>query len=131
MKIKIGVLSQRTGVPISALRFYESQGLLQSWRTDANYRLFSESSVDQVRRIQALRALDLSLPEIKRLLQISDSPQESCQEVCDLIHGHLGQVRLQIEQLQELEKELERLASLCSGDPGPSGCKILNEFKNG
>ena len=129
--MKIGILSKLTGVPISALRFYEGQGLLQSRRTDSNYRVFPEGSVDQVRRIQSFRALDLSLPEIKRLLQISNTPQESCLEVCELIQAHLGNVRHQIEQLRKMEQEFERVARLCSGDPGPRGCGILNDFKKG
>jgi DNA-binding transcriptional MerR regulator len=126
--VKIGILSQLTGVPISALRFYEGQGLLQSHRTESNYRIFPESSVDQVRRIQGFRALHLSLPEIKRLLQISNTPQESCTEVCELIQTHLSNVRRQIEQLHRLEQEFERVACLCSGNPGPRGCGILNYF---
>lgn len=126
--MKIGALSQITGVPISALRFYESVGLLKSERTPSNYRRFSEEMVDQVRRIQGFRSLDLSLPEIKRMLQVSASPDDSCLEICELIQGHLEQVRRQINRLKELENELKRLSLLCSGRPGPSGCKILREL---
>lgn len=127
--MKIGDLSRQTGVPVSALRFYESLGLLQSERTRANYRVFPPGMVEQVRRIQNFRVLNVSLPDIKKMLEMTRSPQESCMEVCDLIQGQLAEVGRQIHQLQQLEAELQRLASLCSGQPGPDGCKILGELQ--
>lgn len=127
--MKIGVLSQRTGVPISALRFYESLGLLQSGRTGGNYRDFPEEMVDQVRRIQNFRTLNLSLPEIKKILESSYLSGDSCLEVCQLIESNLVRVRQQIRQLKQLEKELKRLADLCPGLAGPNGCQIINELE--
>ena len=126
--MKIGSLSERTGVPVSALRFYEGQGLLSSARTSGNYRDFPELAVAQVRRIQNLRTLGLGLNEVRWMLNLSDTPHENCALVCDVIQGNLARVRRQIEELQQLEEELTRVAALCSGRPGPNGCKILMEF---
>jgi len=117
-----------TGVSISALRFYEGQGLIPSGRTPGNYREFPESTIDRVRRIQNFRALGLGLEEIKRMLTLPEVPQD-CLLVCDVIQGNLARVRRQIKELKQLEKELARLARLCTGRPGPNGCKILKELK--
>lgn len=131
--MKISVLSERTGLAVSALRFYEGQGLLQSGRTPSNYRDFPESAIAQVRRIQNFRALGLGLSEIRYMLTLTLSmamaPQEDCALVCDVIQRNLSQVRRQLKELKQLEQELTRLATLCSGRPGPNGCKILREFE--
>lgn len=117
--MKIGELCRQTGMPASTLRFYDGMGLLPSQRSQSNYRIFSEETVAQVRRIQSLRALDLSLPEIARMLSWTG---ENCREVCALIEARLAQVRLRIAQLREVEDELSRLSNLCQGG---GDCRII------
>lgn len=109
-------------MPVSALRFYESSGLLKSQRSPANYREFPDDAGEQVRQIQNLRALDLSLSEIKLMLEWTQDPRQNCSEVCSFIEARLVQVRQRLASLQELEGELQRLLALCSGE-GP--CQIL------
>ena len=45
--ITIGRLSERTGVAVSAIRFYEEKGLLASLRTSGNQRLWILSEIAQ------------------------------------------------------------------------------------
>jgi DNA-binding transcriptional MerR regulator len=131
VKVKIGELSARTGLPVRTLRFYEAEGLLQSERTPGNYREFPVSAIAQAERIRMYRALDLSLPEIRSMLELSKTPERSCSEVCRLIEGHLGNIVEQRRRLEELETELRRLLAICPGSAAPdsSGCKILAEFQ--
>lgn len=66
----IGQLSQRTGVPIKALRHYEDLGFLYTLgRSESNYRLFGEEAVWCVQVIQGLRSLGLTLKEIQVLVR--------------------------------------------------------------
>lgn len=124
--MKIGELARKTGLPIATLRFYEMEGLIESKRTaSSNYRDFPESSLERVRQLKNFRALNLSLPEMKLMLDWARRPQESCSETCELVQRHLQRVVEQREQLQELEVELTRLLSICSGQ-GP--CSILKEL---
>ena len=124
--MKIGELARKTGLPIATLRFYEMEGLIESERSaSSNYRDFPESSLERVRQLKNFRALNLSLPEMKRMLDWTRTPRESCGETCELIERHLQRVVEQRERLQELEVELTRLLSICSGQ-GP--CKILKEL---
>lgn len=125
--MKIGELSRRTALPVATLRFYETEGLLQSERTSGNYRDFPEETVERVRQIKHFRALNLSLPEMKTLLLWSRTPSERCGEVCRLMERHLQQVVEQKQLLDGLEKELRRLLSICSG-AGENGCSILREL---
>jgi MerR family copper efflux transcriptional regulator len=64
----IGQLSQRTGVPIKALREYEQLGLIYTLgRSESNYRLFDEEALWCVQVIRTMRTLGLTLKEIENL----------------------------------------------------------------
>ncbi|MDC8784988.1 redox-sensitive transcriptional activator SoxR [Roseateles koreensis] len=66
--IAIGELARRSGVAASALRFYETAGLLVSGRSDAGRRRYARSTLRRVGFIRAAQALGLSLDEIRQAL---------------------------------------------------------------
>ena len=68
-RITIGELAQRTGVAPSALRFYESLGLIRSERTQGNQRRFQRQMVRRVSVIRAAQRCGLSLDEITAALR--------------------------------------------------------------
>ena len=63
--ISIGQLARRTGVAVSAIRFYEDKGLLQSLRTRGNQRRFLRSDIRRVSFILIAQRLGLSLADIE------------------------------------------------------------------
>ena len=63
--IPIGVLAQRTGLAVSAIRFYEDKGLIHSQRTSGNQRRFRRSDIRRLSFILIAQRLGLSLPEIE------------------------------------------------------------------
>ena len=71
--IPIGKLAERTGVAVSAIRFYEEKGLLQSLRTSGNQRRFLRSDIRRVSFILIAQRLGLSLTEIED--QLAHLPQ--------------------------------------------------------
>jgi MerR family redox-sensitive transcriptional activator SoxR len=71
--ITIGTLSQRTGVAVSAIRFYEEKGLLTSLRTSGNQRRFLRSDIRRVSFVLIAQRLGLGLAEIER--ELSALPQ--------------------------------------------------------
>ncbi|MCT2398249.1 redox-sensitive transcriptional activator SoxR [Novosphingobium mangrovi (ex Huang et al. 2023)] len=71
--ISIGDLSRRTGVAVSAIRFYEEKGLLTSLRTSGNQRRFLRSDIRRVSFILIAQKLGLALAEIER--ELADLPQ--------------------------------------------------------
>lgn len=66
--ISIGQLAKRTGVAVSAIRFYEEKGLLQSLRTGGNQRRFLRSDIRRVSFILIAQKLGLALAEIEEQL---------------------------------------------------------------
>ncbi len=66
--ISIGQLSTRTGVAVSAIRFYEAKRLVQSVRTGGNQRRFLRSDIRRVSFILIAQRLGLALGEIEEQL---------------------------------------------------------------
>ena len=79
--ITIGQLSARTGVAVSALRFYEERGLIQSIRSDGNRRQFLRSDTRRVSFILIAQRLGLSLDEIEE--QLAHLPQGRTPSIFD------------------------------------------------
>jgi MerR family transcriptional regulator, redox-sensitive transcriptional activator SoxR len=66
--LTIGQLSERSGVATSAIRFYESRGLLSSDRTTGNQRRYAQSTLRRVAFIRTAQRVGLSLEEIGEAL---------------------------------------------------------------
>jgi MerR family transcriptional regulator, redox-sensitive transcriptional activator SoxR len=67
-ELTIGELSTRSGVSASALRFYESRGLIAARRTDGNQRRYPAETLRYLALIQAGRAAGIPLDRVKEAL---------------------------------------------------------------
>ncbi|HAD70915.1 MAG TPA: zinc-responsive transcriptional regulator, partial [Gammaproteobacteria bacterium] len=60
--MKIGELSDRTGLSAHTLRFYEKHGLISaSDRSDAGYRYYTDADVRRVEFVKTARNIGFSL----------------------------------------------------------------------
>ena len=66
--ITIGQLAARTGVAVSAIRFYEDKGLIASQRTGGNQRRFKRSDIRRISFVLIAQRLGLALDEIEAQL---------------------------------------------------------------
>ena len=66
LHLTISEIAKRCGVAASALRFYETKGLIQSTRTPGNQRRYHSSVVRRVSVIQVAQNLGLTLEEISQ-----------------------------------------------------------------
>jgi MerR family redox-sensitive transcriptional activator SoxR len=64
-ELTIGELAARSGVARSALRFYESEGLVPARRTSGNQRRYERAVLRRVALIQAGRAAGIPLERIR------------------------------------------------------------------
>jgi MerR family transcriptional regulator, redox-sensitive transcriptional activator SoxR len=67
-KLKIGEIARRVGIRPSAIRYYESVGLLPPPERRSGWRSFQPEVVDRLEVIRAARELGFSLEEIRQLL---------------------------------------------------------------
>ena len=76
--ITIKKAASLTGLSVKAIRHYESRGLLpKPERTDAGYRMYSESDIARLQQIRYFRDMKFPLTEIAGLL---DAPTEEVQK---------------------------------------------------
>jgi MerR family redox-sensitive transcriptional activator SoxR len=55
-------------VPVSTLHFYEAEGLIRSWRTEANHRRFDRQELRRVAVVRVAQSVGVPLAEIKAVL---------------------------------------------------------------
>ncbi|MDT4906045.1 MAG: MerR family transcriptional regulator, copper efflux regulator [Pseudonocardiales bacterium] len=66
--MRISELAERSGVPATTLRFYETIGLVSADRTSAGYRDYDAGAVDRLHVITEAKRLGLTLDDIGGLL---------------------------------------------------------------
>jgi MerR family transcriptional regulator, redox-sensitive transcriptional activator SoxR len=68
-QLSIGQVSERTGVAVSALRYYEREGLLRADRTEGGQRRFPREVIRRVSFVRIAQQVGLSLEEIRTALE--------------------------------------------------------------
>lgn len=66
--LTVGEVSERSGVAPSALRFYETEGLVSATRTSGNQRRYQRSMLRRLAFIRAAQNVGLTLDEIRAAL---------------------------------------------------------------
>ena len=66
--LTIGQVAERSGVPHTALRFYEDRGLIASERTSGNQRRYARSVLRRLAFIRTAQRVGLSLEEVRDAL---------------------------------------------------------------
>lgn len=103
----IGELAERAGVTVKTVRFYSDRGLLPDGpRSAGGHRRYGPEALDRLRVIRALRALDLPVPDVSRVLGQADAAEDVLD---DVIAGQLRDVGSQLAALRWRESALQLL----------------------
>ncbi len=115
LSLSIGQLSQRTGVKVPTIRYYEKIGLIaEAPRNAGNQRIYGPAHLERLNFIRHARDLGFDIDSIRALLEMSSTPQASCHAADSIARAHLDMVRDRIAQLKLLERELARMVNECS-----------------
>ncbi len=132
--LEISELAQQAGLSAHTLRYYEKRGLIKaSNRSEAGYRLYTDSDVLRVRFVKTARNAGFSLNDIGQLLSIRvDKQSHSCQEVTDITQKKLREVNAKMAELQSMQQTLELLLESCCGGPeNATHCSIMEALDAG
>jgi MerR family redox-sensitive transcriptional activator SoxR len=124
-EITIGELARRSGVATSALRFYESRGLISSSRTEGRQRRYARPTLRRVAFIQAAQRVGLSLEEIATALHTL--PERRTPTKADwalLSRSWKGLLRSRIAELETLQTRLT--SCIGCGCLSLKTCALLN-----
>lgn len=118
--LPIGELARRTGLSVSAIRFYEDKGLVEALRSSGNQRRFLRSDIRRLSFILIAQRLGLQLAEIEQ--ELSKLPQGRTPNARDW-----QQISRSIRmQLDRRIGELERVRETLDGCVG-CGCLSLKK----
>ena len=107
MEMTVGTAAEAAGVSAKAVRLWESKGLLPpARRTEAGYRTFTDDDVDVLRFIRQAKALDLTLNEIKDILDLQRCGATPCGRVTDLLDAHIGEIDRKLSDLRAMRRTL-------------------------
>ena len=108
--LRIGEVARRTGLPVKTIRYYCDEGLLQPRaRSESGYRLFDEENLAELTIIRSLRAMDVSIPELARILEVRRAGVCNCSVLKDSITAKMESINLRIDELAAMKDELARL----------------------
>jgi Cd(II)/Pb(II)-responsive transcriptional regulator len=127
--LKIGELSKHSDCSIQAIRHYEKLGLLpQTQRSEGNFRLYDTQALQRLLFIKHCRHLDISLVEIKDLIQLKVNPSWQCDDVNQIFDHHLQRVDLKIKELNQLKVQLKNLRQNCTDKQTVENCGIIQKL---
>jgi len=121
----IGEVSQRSGFTSSALRYYESIGLVvPAARSASGYRIYDSRTLDRLAFIARAKDLGCSLEEITDLVGTWDA--EKCGPVQRRFHSlvtdKIREAQRQITELTAFSSQLYQAAAQLSGPPVDGPC---------
>ena len=121
---RIGQAATRSGVSAANIRFYEKAGLLAAGvRSENSYRIYNDRDIHQLRFIRLCRAMDMSLDEVRTLLNLDLSSKSDCAVANDALQAHITHVQERQRELRVLQRDLVELQGRCDGT-GPK-CRII------
>ncbi len=104
--LTIGELSRRTGLSVSAIRYYEARGLVRALRTGGNQRRFARADIRRLSFALIAQQLGLSLAEVSRematLPQGRSPTRTDWQGISRRIRGALDRRIAMLERTREL-----------------------------
>jgi DNA-binding transcriptional MerR regulator len=108
--LSIAEVRGKTGVSARTLRYYEELGLLPGVRRRAGgRRVYGSDELERLRFIQRLKALGLTLAEIKQLnavYAIGGSTLALLEKLDELLGRHQGELDARIGELMALRDEI-------------------------
>jgi MerR family redox-sensitive transcriptional activator SoxR len=115
--LTVGEVSERSGIAVSAIHFYERKGLVHSDRTSANHRRYAPSVLRKIAVIQVAQRAGISLKEIAEAMAFLP-PEAKIQQ--------RDWARLSARWTEQLDDRISRLQRLRDGMAECIGCGCLS-----
>lgn len=118
--MRIGELSERSGLSRDAIRFYEKIGLVESHRSPNGYREFDAEAEPWLAYVRTAQRLGFSLAEIgEHGREVREAP-DSAARLSAMFAEKIAVVDAKMDQLAALRAELaERAGTGCPLTPDP------------
>ncbi|NVO01030.1 MAG: MerR family transcriptional regulator [Geobacteraceae bacterium] len=120
--LQISDLAEKLGITTRTIRLYEKMGLVDPpKRTEGKVRYYEKGDIKRFKFVLKLKALGLSLEEMKELAELFNKEQKTPEKIMprliELLETHLTSIRTRVETLKSLEVEIDNYRK-----------RIINEF---
>ncbi len=106
--LSVGEVAARSGVAVSTLHFYESQGLIRSTRTSGNQRRYGRDVLRRVAFIRVAQRLGIPLADVGAVLEaLPDRRTPTREDWARLSAAWREDLDQRIRQLQRLRDSLD------------------------
>ncbi|MEW9919705.1 redox-sensitive transcriptional activator SoxR [Marimonas sp. MJW-29] len=106
--LSIGALADRTGLAVSAIRYYEAQGLIRPWRNAGGQRRFERADLRRLSFVMIAQQFGFTLPQIKALLdQLPGGRTPTKSDWASISEGFREALDQRIETLTRLRDNLD------------------------
>ena len=117
MELSVGELAARSGVAVSALHFFERQGLLTSRRTAGNQRRYRRDALRRVAFIRIAQRVGIPLKEVSAILALLPDNRTPNRE---------DWARVSECWQEELDRRMRHLQQLRNDFTGCVGCGCMS-----
>src|SRR3954471_20198222 len=115
--LTVGEVAERAGVAVSTLHFYETEGLITSWRNSGNQRRYAREVLRRVAVIKVAQRTGIPLKEIREAL--ATLPEKRTPTSADW-------KKLSARWREQLNERIETLTRLRDQLDGCIGCGCLS-----
>ncbi|MGM0700559.1 MAG: redox-sensitive transcriptional activator SoxR [Actinomycetota bacterium] len=123
--LSVGDVAARTGVAVSALHFYERQGLIASIRTAGGQRRYARHVLRRVSVIQVAKRMGIPLAEVAEVFE--DLPADRMPGKTDwrrISERWRGKLEARRKEIERMESEL--VECIGCGCVSLRSCRVLN-----
>ena len=108
MYYTIRQVAQRTGIPASTLRFYETRGLLRRVRRDAQgVRAYSDADLDRLGTITCLKNTGMGIGEMARFMALYEQGDATLAERRELVRAQQRALAERIRAMREYKRHID------------------------
>lgn len=109
--MQISDLAEQLGITTRTIRLYEKMGLVDPpKRTEGKVRYYEKKDIKRFKFVLKVKALGLSLEEMKELADLFDKeqkvPDKIMPRLIELLDTHLNSIKQKVSTLQSLEKDI-------------------------
>lgn len=129
IQYRIGELATLSNIPVETIRYYEKEAIIDApERAKNNYRIYRPHHLKRLLLIRNCRAFDMSLDEVRQIIDATENSDNSCMPINEIIQHHLIHIDQRIKELTALKHELSEIQARCSQNHPADNCSIIDEI---
>jgi redox-sensitive transcriptional activator SoxR len=108
-ELTIGEVARRAGVSPSAIRYYESVGLVEPERRSGGRRLYGELAIERLALISFAKEMGFSLDEVRQLLAGFPEETPAGARWTELATSKLAELEAESQRIEVMRNALQRI----------------------